>query len=120
MTEQQFHTTAEQAITMSELKSELAKIKKRDQELNFRAQKTEEYLTQFSLLSKKDVDELTKKLNDLAIPRLKIEHIVKIIDVLPDNSEEVKVVLQGTTVSVTKENLKRIADVVSEYKPKKA
>lgn len=101
---------------MSELKTELDKVKKRDNELNFRAQKTEEYLQQFTLPEKKEAEEMAKKIAALDIPRLKQEHIVKIIDILPTDIEEVKAVLQGTTVTVSKDNLKRIADLVAEFK----
>ncbi len=38
------------AITMSELRDKLAEIKERDGELSFRAQKTDEYMSELSLL----------------------------------------------------------------------
>jgi len=43
-------TISEKPISISELKQELEKIKKRDKELNFRAARTEEYLQHFSTL----------------------------------------------------------------------
>ncbi|MBI4738367.1 hypothetical protein HY772_02185 [Candidatus Woesearchaeota archaeon] len=107
---------SETPITMTELKAELENVRTRDAELNFRAQKTEEYLQQFTLLDKKEADELSKKIAALDIPRLKADHIVKLIDIFPTDPEEVKAVLQGTTVTVSKDNLKRIADLVAEFK----
>ena len=104
----------EQPITMAELKEDLKKIKKRDEELNFRAEKTQEYLDQFVTIKDKDAKELFKKIEGLDVPRLKPEHIVKLIDILPTTPEEVKMVLQGYTITVTKENLKRIADAIKE------
>ena len=106
---------SETPISMSHLREALKHIKKRDEELNFRAGKTEEYLNSFVTLKPKEADELHKKLEELDIPRLKQEHIIKIIDLLPNTPDEVKLVLQGYTLTVTKENLKKIADVVSEY-----
>jgi len=108
----------ETPITMAALKDLLKVVKKRDEELNFRAGKTEEYLNHFATLKTKDVKELMKKIADLGVPRLKEEHIVKIVDLLPDHQEEVRSTLQGYSVTVTKENLKKIADVVSEYTKK--
>lgn len=105
----------ETPITIVELKEHLKTIKKRDEELNFRAGKTEDYLNNFVTIKPKEAKELIKKLKELNIPRLKEEHIAKIIDLLPDHPEEVKSTLQGYTITVTKENLKKIADVVSEY-----
>ncbi|MFC1741023.1 hypothetical protein ACFL3V_00615 [Nanoarchaeota archaeon] len=104
----------ETPITMSELKDELKKIKKRDEELNFRAEKTEEYLSQFVDLKDKEAKALIKKLEALDVPRLRPEHIVKLVDILPATIDEVKLVLQGYTITVTKENLKRIADAIKD------
>jgi DNA-directed RNA polymerase subunit F len=105
----------ETPISMSEVKSELSRIKKRDEELNFRSAKTEEYLNQFSPLSSAKVEELKKKLEGLKIPRLKPEHIVKIIDILPGTLDDVKAFLQGQTITVTQENQKKIADAVAGF-----
>lgn len=102
----------EEPITMAELKEDLKAIRKRDEELNFRAEKTEEYLQQFTVMKKKDAKDLCKKIEELEIPRLKPEHIVKIVDIMPTTADEVKSVLQGYTITVSKENLKKIADVI--------
>ena len=105
---------SETPLPMAELKEELARIKKRDETLNFRAEKTEEYLSQFNVLDEKEAKELHKKIEALDIPRLRPEHIVKLIDLLPVTPDEVKSILQGYTITVTKENLKRVADVIQE------
>ena len=104
----------ENPITMSELKTELAKIKKRDEELNFRANKTEDYLNQFDVLSKAKADELRKKLEGLGIARLNETIIVKLVDILPTNPEDLKVVMQGMNVSLTQADLKKVTDSVAE------
>jgi DNA-directed RNA polymerase subunit F len=103
-------------MSLSELKIELANIQKRDGEPSFRAGKTIEYINHFKPLTKTASKEFSKKLNDLEIPRLKEEHIVKIIDLLPQTADEVKVILQGYALTVTKENMTKIVDVVKEYK----
>jgi DNA-directed RNA polymerase subunit F len=100
-------------MSMAQLKDELEKVKKRDKELNFRATKTEEYLNQ--VLEKKAFDDLFKKLTALNIPRLKEQHIYKIIDVLPASVDELKVLLQGYTLTVNNANLKKIVDTVKEF-----
>jgi DNA-directed RNA polymerase subunit F len=105
----------ETAISMAEIKNELSKIKKRDKELNFRSNKTDEYLKQFTLLDLKTSQEVSKKIEDLAIPRLKELHIKKIIDILPSTVDEVKAILEAYPITVTNENMKKIAKVVSEY-----
>ncbi|MFH1641314.1 MAG: hypothetical protein ABIC04_00270 [Nanoarchaeota archaeon] len=99
-------------ISMNELREELVKIKNRDNELNFRAGKTEEYLQQSSVI--KNEKELVDKLIKLNIPRLKDQHIKKIIDILPKTVEELKTVLQGYPISINNENLKKIADMLNK------
>lgn len=100
---------------VAEVKTKLQNIKERDGELNFRAQKTYEYLEQFCKLDMKKAEELMKKLMDLNIPRLREMHYCKIIDIMPTHMNDVKVALQGYNISVTNDNCKKIAEVVAEY-----
>ncbi len=101
------------------VKEALKRIKKRDEELNFRATRTEEYVNEVARLKAKEAKELVGKLEKLDIPRLKPEYIHKIVDVLPKSEKHLKVVLQGYTLSVSADNQKKIMKVVEEYLPKK-
>lgn len=103
-------------INSSILKSEMDAIKARDNELGFRAQKTVDYLESMGPLPEKKAQELYKKLEALAVPRLRDIHFHKIIDIMPKSSNEVKTVLQGYNVTVSAESCKKIADVVVEFK----
>ncbi|MBL7054323.1 hypothetical protein ISS05_01030 [Candidatus Woesearchaeota archaeon] len=114
MTEKNIIT--ETPISMYDLKEELAKIKKRDKELNFRAAKTEEYLQQ--VMSFKKAGELYDKLTKLDIPRLREQHIKKIIDLLPKTVKDLKVILQGYTLTINNENAKKITDAVNKFSDK--
>ena len=105
---------SEKPLNVAILKDELDKIKKRDGEFGFRAQRAYDSLD-FVKLTKKQGNELFKKLEDLQIPRLKDVHINKIIDVMPQTVEELKIVLQGYTLSVSKDNLNKIYGVIKEY-----
>ena len=102
----------ETPITMSDLKDEINKIKKRDEELNFRVTKTEEYLNEFSKLSKTKREELVNKLNKLKVPRLKDIHIGKIVDTLPIVENDMAVLMQAYTITISKENIKKILETV--------
>jgi DNA-directed RNA polymerase subunit F len=107
----------ENPISIYDLKKELTKIKKRDEELALRATKTEEYLNAFVVLKQKDAESLKNALTELEIPRLKDHHIIKIIDVLPESEEELKIVLQGYTLTVNKDNMKKIVDEIKKVAP---
>lgn len=106
---------SETPITTAELGAELAKIKKRDKELSFRGTKTEEYISQFTSLEYSKAKELFDKLNKLNVPRLKENHIVKLVDLLPTTPDDVKLVLQGYTITVNQENIKKIAKTIEEF-----
>ncbi len=106
---------SETPVAMSELREELKKVRERDQELNFRAQKMEDYLNSLSMISLSKAKELMKKIEDLGIPRFKQEHMVKIADILPESPEEVKSVLSAYPITVTNENLKKIAETIKPY-----
>jgi DNA-directed RNA polymerase subunit F len=102
---------SEEPISMYELKSELAKIKKRDGELSFRANRTEDYLNNFVVHTPKIYKELKESLEALNIPRLKEVHILKLLDMQPKSPDEVKIILQGYTITVSQDNCKKIAKV---------
>lgn len=101
-------------IPLAEVKSVVRALKKRDEELSFRAGKTEEYLNNAAKLTLKQSGELKKRLAGLDIPRFKDEQIVKVIDTIPPTVAELKVVLQGYTLTVSNENLSKIVDTVNE------
>lgn len=104
-------------IDIYNLKSELERIKARDKELNFRSNRVEEYLHQVAV--HKNANELFEKLSKLNIPRLKEQHIHKIIDIAPTTVNELKVVLQGYTITVNNDMMKKIVDAINEFLEKK-
>ena len=104
-------TIEEKPISLAEVKEEVEKIKKRDKELSFRTAKTEEYINQFA---KKESLKLVETLKKMEIARLKEEHIAKIADILPKTVEDLKVVLQGYTITITKENMSKIVEEVNK------
>ena len=105
----------EKPITMAELKEEIVKAKKKADEQGFRAQKTEEYLNIFVKISAKEALEMKEAMEKLKIPRLAENHIIKIINILPETVDELKVVMQGYPITVTKENMQKLIDVVKKY-----
>lgn len=110
---------SETPINTIDLKHEVEKIRKRDTEINFRAERTEEYLKHIVHLSQQKGKELYEKLEKLNVPRLKELHIHKIIDTMPASVETLKAVLQGYVITVSNDNLKKIAEIVSEYAAEK-
>ena len=108
---------SETPINSYQLKDELAKIKKRDKELNFRAQKTEEHLSHIAV--HKNAGEIFEKIKKLDVQRIREQHIHKIVDLMPATVKDLKIILQGYNVSVSNENMKKIVDTISEHTSKK-
>lgn len=109
---------SEKPMCIALAKEELDRIKKRDKELSFRGNKTEEYFNSFAFLEAKRAKELRKKLEELGIPRLREIHMVKIIDVLPQTVPELKTLLQGYPVTIKEDSMKKIVELVEKYPAK--
>ena len=109
----------EKPISMAELKEEMKEIKKRDAELGFRTAKVAEQLEVLKIVKQKDAEEMLAKIQKLGIPRLKDQHALKIIDMMPANMTELKNVIQSYALTVTNDNLEKILEILSEYLPKK-
>ena len=110
----------ETPISIYDFKKELTQIKKRSPELGVRTAKMEEYLNSFIVLKQKDAEDLEKEIIKLEVPRLKDVHVKKIVDTLPTSVDELKVLLQGYTLTVNKDNMKKIVDVLKKYAPEEA
>ena len=108
---------SETPVNVHQLKEMLDKIKKRDKELNFRAAKTEEHNNHLDTY--KNTEELFTKIEKLNISRLRAQHIHKIIDVMPATIKDLKLILQGYTISLNNENMKKIVDAVNAFIGKK-
>ncbi len=107
----------ESPIGLTSAKEILQKIEKRDTDLNYRSHKAKEYLDNFAKLSEKKEAELNKKLVDLSLTRLKQEHIIKLIDLLPVSINELKAALQAYPLSLPKKDQEAIIGAIKDFKP---
>jgi DNA-directed RNA polymerase subunit F len=98
-------------VTMAELKAVLDSVKKDKGELNFRAEKVHNYLNHF--VDKVNVEELKKKLDDLEITKLRDRHIIKIIDMMPNDLDSLKVIFAGETVSLKQDEMQKVLDAIN-------
>lgn len=104
----------EKPVSLVEMQEVLEKIQKRDIELNYLSNKLKEYLSSFVVTNSKQKEELHKKLKGLELTRLKEEHIMKIIDFLPQTEKEMKAVLQAYPLSMSKKDMDSIVEVVKD------
>ncbi len=104
-------------LNIVEVKEMLKKIKERDTELNYRAQKTADYLDAINTIKPKSAKELKEKLEALNISRVKEAYVHKLIDIMPLTAEGVKTIFSGLNISVTADNVKKIVTLIQEYAP---
>jgi len=105
---------SETPLALAEVKAILQAVEKRDENLNFLSNKAKEHQVLFVTLSKEKKDELYSKLTALNLTRLKEEHYCKIMDFLPQNLEELKVILQSYPLSLSKKDQESIVAAVTE------
>jgi len=74
-------------ISLAEVKSELKKIKKRDEELTFRGNKTEDHINTIHVIAKKGAKEIYASIEKLNVLRMKPKHIIKFIDLMPASED---------------------------------
>lgn len=105
----------EKTLSLVDVKDYVEAIEKRDTKLTFLSGKCKEYLDGFVTLTPAKKEELQKKLLHLNLTRLKEEHIAKIIDFLPKDTNELKVVLQAYPLSMPKKDQDAIVEVVKDF-----
>lgn len=71
------------------------------------------FIEKFTKLDSKKAKELKSKLEELDLMKIKDEDIVKIIDVMPENSEELNKILSG--VSLDEDETKKIFETIKEF-----
>ena len=100
-------------VALVNVKEKLAEHKKKFKELNFRAGKVYEYVNEFVTLTGKQAGEKQKKLSE-TVSRLRDKHIVKILDLMPEDANSLKIIFAGEAVSLKPEEQKQITDIVNE------
>lgn len=105
----------EKPVTIYEVKDKLADIKKRDKELSFRAKKTEEFINNVSLMKEKKSKELLEDLEKNNADKLKLRHLVKIVDILPKDVESLKILFVNEPVALKQEDFEKLIEIVKKY-----
>jgi DNA-directed RNA polymerase subunit F len=106
-------------VTWSEVKNDLKRIKKRDGELSFRGNKTEEHLNSLHIIPETSAKELFSKIEKLNILRMKPQHIVKIIDLMPSSEAEIKYLFTSMSLTVSKDQTANLFKIIKSYLPEK-
>ncbi|HJW96743.1 MAG TPA: DNA-directed RNA polymerase subunit F [archaeon] len=103
---------SEKVIPWAEVKKALEK-KEKEKELSYEQKNALDHLRKFSKLSEKSAAELAEELGK--IERLKERHIVSIINHMPQELEELRVLFANEVVSPSEEDRKKIISIVKKY-----
>jgi len=105
----------EESISSVELLEQLKAIKKKNKELNAKGEKTMEFLNAIEVPTKKEAEELKKKIIELNIPRLKERHINKVIEVMPTDMDSLKMLFSGENLTIKQEDLNKILSLLKKH-----
>lgn len=72
------------------------------------------FIKKFVVLKSKDAKEMKQKLEALDLMKMKPEHIVKIIDLLPEDKEDLSKIF--SSVGLDEDEEKKILEIVKEFK----
>jgi len=74
------------------------------------------FLKKFSKLSTEKAKTLKKEIVELNIIKIKNRHIAKIIDILPEDSDDLKKIFVGEDISLDQNESSNILNVVKKHK----
>jgi DNA-directed RNA polymerase subunit F len=94
-------------LSMAEVIEYIKKYKESETELV-------KFIKKFNKLKAKEAEELKQEIKSLDIIKIKPEYIVKIIDILPETTEELNKIF--VDVSLDEDEAKKILDTIKKYK----
>jgi len=71
------------------------------------------FIKKFNKLKVKDAKELKQEIQNLNLIKIKSENIVKIVDILPENAEELNKIF--VDVSLDEDETKKILDTIKKF-----
>ena len=72
------------------------------------------FIKKFTKLKLKEAKELRKKIEELELMKVRAEHIVKIIDFMPENAEDLNKIF--VDVSLNEDETRKILESIREFK----
>ena len=94
-------------LSMAEASEYIKKDKEKEAEVF-------KFIKHFTNLSQKEAKEFRKKIESLELMRLKPEHIAKLIDLMPENAEELNKIF--IDVGLDEDETKKILETTKEFK----
>lgn len=106
-------TSKQKPVPLSEVKNILNKISKEREDLLYEQRIALEHAQLFAKLPANKINDLIKELSELDF--LKENQVYKIADILPINEDDVKTIFAKERSSLSKDEIKKIIDIVGKY-----
>ncbi len=106
-------TSKQKPVPLSEVKNILNKISKEREELLYEQRIALEHAQLFAKLPANKTNDLIKELSELDF--LKENLVYKIADILPINEDDLKTIFAKERSSLSKDEIKKILDIVGKY-----
>lgn len=75
-----------------------------------------EYINKFSKLNSVEAKKLREELRALNIAKLDEEHLVKIIDLLPIDADDIRKIFYGSPISLNQNEIQKILEIIAKYR----
>lgn len=98
------------SISLAEAKEILKEI---DTE---KSKKINSFIKKFVKIKEEDAKKLRIELDKLDIPKIGRDEITKIIDVLPEDAEDLRKIFSGTDISLNQEETTKILETVQKFR----
>lgn len=105
-------TKGEKFVSWAEAKKSLEK-KAKEKELGYEQKNALEHLRKFSKISEKAMSEMVGELKK--IEKLRERHIVSIVNMLPQDSDELRLLFANEIVTLSDEDKKKILSIVKKF-----
>jgi DNA-directed RNA polymerase subunit F len=102
----------EKVILWAEVRKVLEK-KEKEKELSYEQKNALDHLRKFSKISEKSAAEMAEELGK--IERLKEKHIISIINHMPQELEDLRVLFANEVVNLSEEDRKKIISIVKKF-----
>ena len=102
--------------TLGEVKDILEKIDKESEEENKRVKQTLNYIKKFTKAKPEKIKSLKKALQDLDIIKLNQKSIAKIIDLMPEEPEDLRKIFFGEDIALEQDEISKILETVKKHK----
>ena len=110
-----YEVVSQKPMSNSEILEDINK-KVEERELTYREEKTRSFLKDRTQHTSEEFKKIKEEIEALEIPRITEEHIVKIIDLMPEDGTQLRAITSHSGIVLVDENVSKLLDVLAPYR----